>query len=258
VVARPPASENMLQRLSFLFALILFAVPLCHAQTATIAVASNFKPAMEQLAQAFSESHDHELRRVYGSSGKLLAQIRHGAPFDAFLSADTAKPQHLIDLELGIKSSSYIYAIGQLALWSPSAKTPLSASILKQPDITLAIANPKLAPYGVAATELLATLQLTNASNIRLIQGENINQTFQFVATGNADVGLVAYSQLTHHSQNIANAWHIPPSSHAPIEQQAILLRSGQSNSAASDFLAYLASTEAKAIIRRSGYRVVD
>jgi molybdate transport system substrate-binding protein len=257
-MAHQPANETMFKLLALFAVLSLCSVNLCHAQTATIAVASNFKPTMEKLAQSFSTSHGHQLRRVYGSSGKLLAQIRHGAPFDAFLSADTAKPQHLISQGLGIMSSSYIYAIGQLALWSPSAKTPLTAAILKQPDITLAIANPKLAPYGVAATQLLATLQLTNASNIRLIQGENINQTFQFVATGNADVGLVAYSQLTHHSQNIANAWRIPPSSHAPIEQQAILLRSGQSNSAASDFLAYLASTEAKAIIRWSGYRVVD
>ncbi|MFD1216671.1 molybdate ABC transporter substrate-binding protein [Microbulbifer celer] len=226
------------------------------AEELMIAVASNFTAPMREIAQSFEDQSTHKVHLAFGSSGKLYAQINHGAPFQAFFSADQEKPFRLVEEGLADAKSRFTYAQGKLVLWSRKPGfVDNQGKVLAGDDYNkLAIANPKLAPYGAAAVQVLESLNLVQTSRARWVQGENIAQTYQFVATGNADLGLVAQSQITRDGQTSrGSAWLVPEDLYAPVRQDAVQL----TNSPAMDaFWQYMKGPEAQAIIRRFGYDV--
>jgi molybdate transport system substrate-binding protein len=226
------------------------------AGTATVAVAANFAAPAKALSDRFMRSSEHRITLSTGSTGKLYAQIEHGAPFQAFLAADQERPERLEEEGLGVPGSRFTYALGQLALWSPLPEhVDDQASILKEGKFRrLAIANPKLAPYGAAAQETLQQLGIWSQLRRKLVIGENIAQTFQFVSTGNAEFGFVALSQILGQREPTGSYWLVPRSLYAPIRQDAVLLTEGRGNLAAEKFMHYLKSISAKALIQSYGY----
>ncbi|TNF55479.1 MAG: molybdate ABC transporter substrate-binding protein [Gammaproteobacteria bacterium] len=223
------------------------------AGEARIAVASNFATAMPYLAERFRQQTGHELIVSTASTGKLYAQIIHGAPFDVYLAADDKYPRRLEREGRAVPGSGFTYAIGRLALWSPrTGYVDAQGEVLKQGGFRrLAVANPRLAPYGEAAREALVKLGLWTGLQPKMVFGENIAQTYQFVASGNAELGFVAYSQI---KWGTGSHWLVPASLHSPLRQDAVLLRRGQDNPAARAFLAFLRSPAATAIIESQGY----
>ncbi len=210
---------------------------------------------MEPLATEFEKQSGHHANLVYGSSGKFVAQIIHGAPFELFLAADQLKPATLVSAGFAVAQSRFTYATGALALWSPQADlVDQQGAVLSSGQFAkLAIANPVLAPYGAAAMEVLERLQLADA--IPLVQGENIAQTYQFVSSGNADLGFVAQSQVFNQGRlQRGSAWKVPPTLHAPIHQDLVLLGWGQHNPAAQALVKYLHGDQARKIIQSFGY----
>ena len=221
-----------------------------------VAVASNFSNAMVAIADQFETETGHTVKLSFGSTGKHYAQIVNGAPFDAFFAADVKRPELLEKEGLGMAGSRFTYAVGKLILWSPEPDlVDPHADILKQGTFRhLAIANPKLAPYGVAARQVLQSLELWQDMQGRLVRGENIGQAFQFVASGNAELGFVARSQLKYPGQEATgSAWEVPQSLYDPIEQQAVLLNDKQ---AARAFMSFVHSDSAIRIIRAHGYEI--
>ena len=219
-----------------------------------VAVASNFAGAMRAIAASFEQHSGHDVRLVFGATGKHYAQILHGAPFDAYFAADLKRPRLLEQQGLTIAGSRFTYAIGRLALWSPRGGfVDQRGEVLSGGDFHhLAIANPKLAPYGRAAREVLRGRGLWQTLQDRLVRGENIGQTFAFVASGNAELGLIAWSQIKRPDQAMTGSWwRVPATLHAPIEQQAVLLRDRPATRSLMD---YLHSDEAITIIHAYGY----
>lgn len=238
-------------------ALLLLLSINVHADELTIAVASNFTAPMQALAREFEARSGHRVKLAFGSSGKFFAQIRHGAPFQAFFSADQVKPEQLVKLGLAVADSRFTYAEGKLALWSHKPGfVDADGEVLKRGDYNkLAIANPKLAPYGAAAVEVLQRLQLEEQSRPHWVQGENISQAYQFVASGNADLGLVALSQiLTNGELAEGSAWVVPPHLYKPIRQDAVLLKRSAELPALREFWQFMHSADAAAIFRAYGY----
>ncbi|MEM7663478.1 MAG: molybdate ABC transporter substrate-binding protein [Pseudomonadota bacterium] len=225
------------------------------AERAHIAVASNFKPAVEELKRSFEEQTGHEIIISSGSTAKLYSQIRFGAPFDVFLSADHLHPQQLADENLAIRNSAATYAIGRLTLWSRSVEIANISELADTSIRRIAIATPLGAPYGVAAQEMLAYNGLDATVSDKLVVGESIGQAFAFVHSGNADIGIVSLSLVLQLNEGERGyRWDVPDGSYSPIEQQAILLLKGANNEAAETFLAYLISPEARDIIESYGY----
>jgi len=227
-----------------------------HAAVTSVAVASNFKSALEKLKPIFENETGHVVQLSAGSSGKLFAQIQAGAPFDVFLSADQETPKKLEEMSLSVAGSRFTYATGELALISSAhlkgALLPLDR--LKQGAFQkLAIANPKTAPYGRAALEVLEKWKLKEATPGQWVIGENSAQAFQFVATGNAELGIVAYSHWIERKEG--KVYRIPEGDHHPIRQDAVLLKRGQSNPAAVSFLQFLRSERVKNPLLGLGYR---
>ena len=228
------------------------------AGEAVIAVASNFSDAMDRLQPEFERQHRHELMVSFGSTGKLYAQIVNGAPFDVFLSADQARPKRLVDMKLAVKGSRFTYAVGQLALWSADQGRNLEdgKEALRGEFRKLAIANPALAPYGQAADTALNRLGLAEKLSGKFVLGENAGQAFAFVASGNAELGLIALSQIMSPRNQLGRShWKVPQELYNPIRQDAALLSKSVNNQAALAFLEFLRSEKAKMIIRASGYR---
>ena len=229
------------------------------AEQVVVAVASNFTAPMKEIAVQFEQNTGHTLQVSYGSSGKIYAQIVNGAPFQIFLSADSAKPQALEQAGLTAPDTGFTYATGRLALWSSKANlVDEQLNVLRQGKFNkLAIANPNLAPYGAAAVDVLSKLDLEEVTKPKWVQGENIAQTYQFVATGNADLGFVALSQLANkNAEAPGSMWIVPKELHRPINQDAVLLRRAENNKAARDFLQFLRGDTATAIIKSYGYAV--
>lgn len=244
----------------FLILLLLAALPAAATEKARIAVASNFLDTASILVQSFEAATGHQVELASGSSGNLFGQIINGAPFDAFLSADAARPRQLQIDGFVVASTRFTYAKGSLVLLAAPGKvleSDLRLSLLSDEVRYLAIANPRLAPYGVAARQTLEALGILQELEQRIVQGESIGKVFGLVITGNASVGFVASSQLIARPDNY-DYIDIPPSLHAPIHQQAVLLKSGQHNAAAVAFLEYLQTAEARSIIRMQGYGVTD
>ena len=233
--------------------LFLNLCPVALAGEAVVAAAANFSSALDRLAPAFERETGHRLKLSLGSTGKLYAQIINGAPFDVFLSADQERAAKVVEAGLAAKGARFTYAVGRLVLWVPAGAAKPDA--LRAGDIRkVAVAHPELAPYGKAAMEALKKLGLQAAVRSKLVIGENIGQAFAFVASGNAQAGFVAEAHLKGRDTPAAKVWEVPPQLHAPILQDAVLLRRGEANDAAIAFFDFLRSEDAKAIIRSSGY----
>jgi molybdate transport system substrate-binding protein len=242
---------------SRLLPLLLLCTGATLADTATLAVASNFTPTLRQLAQLFEQNSGHELRISSASTGKLYAQITHGAPFDLFLAADTERPVRLERSGLTLPGSRLTYALGRLALWAPRIDgEPDPAHLLRSYQFEhLSLANPKTAPYGMAAQQTLQYMGLWEDLKPRLVRGENVGQAYQFVDSGAAQLGFVALSQLA--SQTVPGyIWQVPSGFHQPIRQQAVLLKQADGNTAARDFWTFLQSPPARRLIQEQGYGV--
>jgi molybdate transport system substrate-binding protein len=256
----------MIIRKMLLIAVCCSAVQGALAESVNVAVAANFVSTFTLLKAQFEVSSGHTLKISSGSSGRFYAQIKNGAPFHVFFSADQSTPQRLEAEGLVVAGSRLTYAVGALVLWSANPGLVVDgvldgAQVLQGGEFNkLALANPRLAPYGVAALDVLTALALREATRSRWVQGENIAQTYQFVSTGNADVGFVALSQirlsqLREGEAMRGAAWLIPAELYRPIMQDAGLLRRGETNQAAQALLRYVRGAEARVIIEANGYR---
>ena len=240
--------------------LVCFLAPSACAEDALVAVATNFSEVMERLESDFEQAGDHTLTVTTGSTGKLYAQIRHGAPFDMLLAADQHRPKLLEAESHAVAGSRFTYAVGRLTLWSPDAEhvsVDGSATLRAGSFRKLAMANPDLAPYGAAARETLTALGLLDALQPRMVMGENIGQAHALVATGNADLGFVALSYvLSPRNKPPGSRWDVPEYLYTPIRQDAVLLKRGAGNAAARAFVEFLKTDEARAVIENFGYGV--
>lgn len=237
------------------FAVVLCAGPALAAET-QVAVAANFTEPAKEIATAFKAASGHTAMLAFGSSGEFYAQMAHGAPYEVFLSADAERPRKAEQDGLGVPGSRFTYAAGRLVLYS---KTPGlvdgAGAVLRGGKFDkLAIADPAAAPYGVAAVRTLRKLGVYDQVSPKIVTGTSISQTYQFVQTGAAELGFVAYSQVINMAGG--SRWLVPASFHDPIDQQAILLFPGQKNPAAKAFLAFLRGPQAVAIIRKYGYEI--
>ncbi|MCF8880658.1 molybdate ABC transporter substrate-binding protein [Hyphobacterium sp. SN044] len=223
------------------------------ADEALIAVAANFARTAEALADAYEAESGYMITISSGSTGQLYARIVQGAPYDAFLSADAERPALLVETGQAEAWSRFTYAVGRLVLWSadPDRIGPDGAVALSGDFRFLAIANPRTAPYGAAAMETLEALGLTDAVQDRLVTGGDVGATYAFIASGNAELGFIALSQLP---DGQGSAWIVPEHLHAPLAQDVVLLARGADNPAAVGFLAFLRSDEARAVIEAAGY----
>ncbi|TQV73173.1 molybdate ABC transporter substrate-binding protein [Aliikangiella marina] len=251
---------SMFSSVRLIVMVLLFASFSVSAERLNVAVASNFLQPMKQIVAEYELSSAHKVNLITGSSGKLFAQIVNGAPFDLFFSADQDKVERLLKIGLADPKHRYTYAIGRLVVWSRnSAVHPDSHYLSKGKYNKLAMANPQLAPYGVAAREFLEELQLYDRLSTRIVMGENINQTFQFVFTQNAQIGLVALAQVISLEENLQGAyWVVPSDLHQPIAQDAVVLNGSNKRAAANDFLNFVKSTTGKHIIRSFGYELSE
>lgn len=245
----------------FLFVFILFfqiLLSFAVAGEVRIAVATNFLSTLKEIVVNFEQDTEHTAIISSGSSGKLYAQIRNGAPFDVFFSADVKRPMLMEQEGIAVKGSRLTYAVGRLTLWSADStliKDDGRAVLTSGRFSRLAIANPKTAPYGAAAKTILQGLGLWNSMKGQIVQGENIGQAFQFVYSQNAQLGFVALSQVLDPKINGAGSrWDVPVDLYYPLRQQAVLLVRGQCNNAAKTFLNYVKGPTARTIIERFGY----
>lgn len=237
-------------------ALLLCAIN-ARADEVQVAVASNFAKPLEAIAKSFKAASGHELKISAGSTGKLYAQIENGAPFAVLISADSKTPKKLVESKLAEADTQFTYAVGKLVLWSTTpGYVDDIGEVLSQGEFKhLAIANPKTAPYGEAALAVISKLGLTEAIAPKLVTGENITQAYDFISTGNAELGFVALSQVQMDGQLVSgSAWIVPADMHQPLSQDAVLLSSAKDSVAAKELLLYLKGNEAQAIISSYGY----
>ena len=230
---------------------------LTHAAEVHIAVAANFTAPINEIAAAFEKASGHKVIAAFGPTGGLYTQIKHGAPFEVFLAADDSTPARLEAEGEILAGSRFTYAIGKLVLWSASAGyVDAQGEVLRRNEFNhLSIGNPKTAPYGLAATQVLARLGLSEAVKPKLVEGTNITQAYQFVATGNAELGFVALSQVFKDGQiSGGSAWIVPEDMYEPIRQDAVILNKGKDNPAAAALVDYLKGPKAAAVIKSYGY----
>lgn len=231
-----------------------FATP-AFAADVQVAVAANFTEPAKEIAAAFTQATGHNAILSFGSSGAFYTQITHGAPFDLFLSADADRPKKAEEAGLAVPGSRFTYAVGRLALYSAMPGfVDKQGVVLKSARFEkIAIADPATAPYGVAALETMRKLGVYPALAPRIVKGSSITQAYQFVATGAAELGFVALSQII--GEPGGSRWIVPESLHEPIDQEAVLLRRGVDNPAALAFAKFLKGPKARAIIKRFGYQ---
>lgn len=240
-----------------LLAILFIGSARAGADEALVAVAANFSRTAEVLAEAYETESGHTITISSGSTGQLYARIVQGAPYDAFLSADAERPAWLVESGQAQAGSRFTYGFGRLVLWSadPDRIGPDGRAALSGAFRYLAIANPRTAPYGAAAMETLESLGLTDAVSDRLVTGADVGAAYAFVASGNAELGFIALSQLPDGQGSV---WIVPEELHAPLAQDAVLLTRGADNPAAVGFLAFLRSDEARAMIEAAGYAAGD
>lgn len=229
------------------------------AAEVSVAVAANFTVPMQKLAAAFEQASGHKATLAFGSTGRFYAQVKNGAPFQVLLAADDETPAKLEKEGLAVPGSRFTYATGRLVLWSATpGVVDERGEVLKKPGTEkIAIADPRLAPYGAAAVEAMGRLGVAQALQPRIVQGENISQAYQFVLTGNARMGFVALSQVMADGRiEKGSAWRVPSELHAPIRQDAVVLNAGKDNPAAAALMTFLRSDAARAIIRAHGYEL--
>ena len=232
------------------------------AEEVTVAVAANFAAPMQKIAQAFEQDTGHKALLAFGATGKFYAQIKNGAPFAVLLSADDETPARLEKEGVAIAGTRFTYAIGRLALWSKNpllvddkGQVLLSNATDKNSFKKIAIADPKLAPYGAAAIEVLGRMDALAKLTPKLVQGDSIGQAFQFVMTENAELGFVALSQISIAGRiTQGSAWVVPQNLYTPLKQEAVLLPLGKNNAAALALMKYMRTDRAQAIIRAYGY----
>lgn len=230
---------------------------MAQAAEVSVAVASNFAAPMKIIAQHFERDTGHQAKLSFGGTGQFYAQIKHGAPFAVLLAADEETPAKIEREGLGVAGSRFTYAKGRLVLWSKQSSLvdPNGHVLQSDADRKIAIANPKLAPYGVAAFEVLKKLGLLEKIEPRMVVGTSIGQAFQFVSSGNAQLGFVALSQVYENGKiKEGSAWIVPANLYQPIRQDAVLLKPGAGNPAAESLLNYLKSDKAQSVMRSFGY----
>ena len=226
------------------------------AGSANVAVAANFTDAAKEIAMLFKAKTGHDAILSFGGSGPFYAQIKEGAPFQVFLSADDERPRKLAEEGIALADTRFTYAIGKLVLWSKDPKVVMGEETLKASAFAkLSIANPAAAPYGAAAIEALKGLKIFESMQPKIVMGATIAQAFQFIDTGNAEVGFVALSQLSGNAGG--SRWMVPQALYSEIRQDAILLKTGADSDAAKAFLVFLKTPEARAVIETFGY-VID
>lgn len=241
-----------------LIGLLLASMSTVHADEVVVAVAANFTDATRDIVPLFEKATGHTVKVSFGSTGKLYSQIENGAPFEVFLAADSKRPAKAEKEGLAVPGTRFTYAKGKLALWSakPGVFADGEAYLKAMSFPRAAIANPKTAPYGLAAQQVMQHLGVWDKVKGKLVQGDSIAQTFQFAATGSAELGFVAFSQVKAWKGEAGTLWEIPDAYYAPIAQQAVLLKKGGANGAARAFLEFLKSAEAHAVITGYGYGV--
>lgn len=245
---------------SVLAALITsFTLGTACADDVQVAVAANFTAPIQAIASDFEKDTGHKLIAAYGATGQFYTQIKNGAPFEVFLAADDSTPEKLEKEGETVPGSRFTYAVGTLALWSAQdGYVDPAGQVLKDGTYQhLAIANPKAAPYGLAATQVLDKMGLTEQVKDKIVEGQNITQAYQFVSTGNAQLGFVALSQIYKDGKvSSGSAWIIPATLHDPIKQDAVILKKGANNPAAKALTEYLKGPKAAAIIKSYGYQL--
>ncbi|MDD2864421.1 MAG: molybdate ABC transporter substrate-binding protein [Methylococcales bacterium] len=249
------------KKLTYLLAsFFLLAInDIAQAETTLVAVASNFTKPMTEIAAEFEKTTGHTAQLSFGSSGKFVSQFENGAPFEVFLSADDKSPAKLQQSGFAVEKSSFTYALGKLVLWSATANyVDDKGEILNKGGFQhLALADPKLAPYGAAAVEVLKNKNVLDKLQPLFVQGENISQTHQFISTGNAELGFVALSQVAENGKiTNGSGWIVPANLYTPLKQDAVLLKTGEENPAAKALLEYLKTAPALAIIKKYGYNL--
>ncbi|WP_031436404.1 molybdate ABC transporter substrate-binding protein [Methylobacter tundripaludum] len=240
---------------------LLLTTSISSAATTLVAVAANFTKPMTEIAEAFEKSTGHKANLSFGSSGKFVSQFENGGPFEVFLSADDKGPKKLEQSGLAVPNTRFTYALGKLVLWSatPGLVDDQGHVLSKGGFKHIALADPKLAPYGAAAVEVMKNRGLFDKLQPLFVQGENIAQTHQFVSTGNAELGFVAFSQVIDKGKIAGGSgWLIPSDLYKPIRQDAILMKTGAGNPAATALVQFLKSPEALAIIRKYGYDLAN
>lgn len=254
----PELAVNLSRRLSALLAALSGALPLAHADEVLVAVAANFTAPMQQIAADFEKATGHKVVASYGSTGKFYAQIKNGAPFEVLLAADDETPARLAAENAGVAGSQFTYAIGKLVLWSAKpAVVDGKGDVLKNGGFDhIALANPKLAPYGAAAVQAMKTLGVYDALQPKVVMAENITQAHQFVSSGNALLGFVALSQVLKDGKIEGSVWMVPASLYPPIRQDALILDKGKGKPAAEALVKYLQGDKAKTVIKRFGYEL--
>ncbi len=245
----------------FVLSLVLFfslVVTPALAEQALVAVAANFVPPFREVAMEFEKATGHTVQVASGSSGAFFTQIKNGAPFEVFFSADNERPKLLEDEGLGVKGSRFTYAIGRLVLWSPDPNLVKGEDTLRSEKFKhLAIADPKTAPYGVAAKQAMQKLGVWEAVQPRLVLGESLGQTIGFIESGNAELGFLALSQvLDPKMKGKGGRWDVPSNLHEPIQQDVVLLAKGKDNPAAKALMEFIGGPQATAIIERYGYEL--
>ena len=247
-----------MKRLSILI-LSLLTVVTANADEVQVAVAANFTGPMQVIAVLFERDTGHKASLAFGATGKFYAQIANGAPFEVLLSADDETPARLVREGLAVTGTSFTYAIGKLVLWSTNPKlVDDKGEILKKGGFKhLAIANPKTAPYGAAAMQTMSKLGVVDSLKPLFVQGENIAQTHQFVSTGAAELGFVAYSQVIKNGQvGSGSGWVVPGNLYDPIRQDAVILSKGKDKPAATALLNYMKGQKARDVIKSFGYEL--
>lgn len=229
------------------------------AEEVQVAVAANFSAPIQAIASDFEKDTGHKLVAAFGATGQFYTQIKNGAPFEVFLAADDTTPAKLESEGDSVAGSRFTYAIGSLALWSAKdGYVDGKGDVLKKNQFKhLSIANPKAAPYGLAATQVLEKLNLTQALAAKIVEGQNITQALQFVSSGNAELGFVALSQVYKDGKiTSGSAWIVPAQLHDPIKQDALILNKGKDNPAAKALVEYLRGPKAAAVIKSYGYQL--
>lgn len=233
----------------------LLAVSAGQTAEVRVAVAANFTDPIKEIAPLFETATGHKLVASFGATGQIFAQIKQGAPFEVFLAADRATPAKAVAEGLAVMGTQVTYAIGKLALFSATAGLVTGSQTLADGKFTkIAIANPATAPYGAAALQVMDKFAVKDALAAKIVQGQNIGQTYQFVHTGNAEVGFVALSQIAFVEGG--SRWVVPGNLHAPILQDAVLLKPGEQSPAAKAFLEFLNGKDARTIIEKFGYGI--
>ena len=244
--------------LSCVFASLLIANTAARADEVSVAVAANFTAPMQKIAAEFEKNTGHKVAVAYGATGKFYAQIKNRAPFEILLAADDETPAKLIKENAAVAGSQFSYAIGKLVLWSAKpAIVDGAGTVLKNGGFDhLAIANPKVAPYGAAALEVMKALGVHEGLQAKIVTGESISQTYQFINSGNALLGFVALSQVLKDGKIDGSSWVVPAKLYTPIRQDAVMLEKGKGKPAAEALIKYLKTDKAKAVITSFGYEL--